>query len=126
VFHVVRHDKVVASSHSSVTKVMTSQPDKLLHMNIVGPARVCSFWGMWYVLVVVDDFSIYSWVFFMKAKNEAFTLARDLILRSQNEFPKNDMRAIRSDIGTKFKNTHFETFCSLGLEHQFSSSYVPP
>jgi transposase InsO family protein len=35
------------------------------------------------------------------------------------------MRAIRSDNGTEFKNTHFEIFCaSLGLEHQFSSSYA--
>jgi hypothetical protein len=33
------------------------------------------------VLVVVDDFSRYSWVFFMAAKDEAFTHARDLILR---------------------------------------------
>jgi hypothetical protein len=78
------------------------------------------------VLVVVDDFSRYSWVFFMAAKEEAFTHARDLILRLQNEFPKNAMRAIRSDNGTKFTNTQFATFCaSSGLEHQFSSSYVP-
>jgi transposase InsO family protein len=36
------------------------------------------------------------------------------------------MRVIHSDNGTKFKNTHFETFCaSLGLKHQFSSPYVP-
>jgi hypothetical protein len=33
------------------------------------------------VLVVIDDFSRYSWAFFMKAKDEAFTHARDLILR---------------------------------------------
>jgi transposase InsO family protein len=73
---------------------------------------------MWYVLVVVDDFSRYSWVFFMKAKDEVFTHAQDLILRLQNEFPKNVMRAIWCDNGTKFKNTHFYTFCaSLGLEH---------
>jgi hypothetical protein len=43
----------------------------------------------------------------MKANNEAFTHAQDLILRLQNEFPKIAMSA------------------SLGLEHQFSSSYVP-
>jgi transposase InsO family protein len=74
---------------------------------------------MCYVLLVVDDFSLYSWVFFMKVKDEAFIHARDLILRLQNEFPKNVMRVI-------YKNTHFETFCSsLGLEHQFSSPYVP-
>jgi transposase InsO family protein len=54
----------------------------------------------------------------MEGKDEAFSHARDLILRLQNEFPKNVMRAIHSDNGTKFKNTHFETFCaSLGLEH---------
>jgi transposase InsO family protein len=77
-------------------------------------------------LVIVDDFSRYSWVFFMEGKDEAFLHARDLILRLQNEFPKNAMRAIRSDNGTEFKNTHFKTFCaSLGLEHQFSSPYVP-
>jgi hypothetical protein len=39
-----------------VIKVMTSQLGELLHIDTVGPARVCSFRGMWYVLVVVDDF----------------------------------------------------------------------
>ena len=74
----------------------------------------------------MDDFSRYSWVFFMESKDEAFSHARDFILRLQNEFPKNAMRAICSNNGTKFKNAHFETFCaSLGLEHQFSSPYVP-
>jgi hypothetical protein len=41
-------------------------------------------------------------------------------------FPKNAMRVIHNDNGTELKNTHFETFSvSLGLEHQFSSPYVP-
>ena len=74
----------------------------------------------------MDDFSRYSYVLFMERKDEAFSHARDLILQLQNEFPKNAMRAIHSDYSTEFKNTHFETFCaSLGLEHQFSSPYVP-
>jgi hypothetical protein len=55
------------------------------------------------VIVVVDDFSRYSWVFFIAAKDEAFTHARDLILRLQNEFPKNAMRAIRGGNGAEFK-----------------------
>jgi hypothetical protein len=103
---------MVAASHSPVTKVMTSQLGELLHMDNVGPTRVCSFGGMWYVIVVVDNFSHYSWVFFMKAKNEAITHDRDLILSLQNEFPNNAMRVIRSDNGIEFKNTHFETFCA--------------
>jgi transposase InsO family protein len=117
---------MVAASHPLMNQVMTKEPGELLHMDTVGPARVRSDVGKWYVLVIVDNFSRYSWVFFIEGKDEAFSHAQDLILRLQNEFPKNAMRAIRSDNGTEFKNTHFETFCaSLGLEHQFSSPYVP-
>jgi transposase InsO family protein len=50
---------------------------------------------------------------------------RDLILRLKNERHGDAVRAIRSDNGSEFKNSHFETFChDLGLEHQFSSPYV--
>jgi transposase InsO family protein len=117
---------MVATSHPLVNQVITKELGELLHMDTVGPARVRSDGGKWYVLVIMDDFSRYSWVFFMKGKDEVFSHARDLILRLQNEFPKNAMRAIRSDNGIEFNNTHFETFRdSLGLEHQFSSLYVP-
>jgi hypothetical protein len=69
-------------------------------------------------VVIVDDFSRYTYVFCMESKDDAFSYARYLILMLQNEFPKNSMRAICSDNGTKLKNTHFEMFCaSLELEH---------
>jgi hypothetical protein len=55
-----------------VIKVMTKQPSELLHIDTVGPARVCSIREKWCVLVIVDDFSCYSWVFFMKEKDEIF------------------------------------------------------
>jgi hypothetical protein len=55
------------------------------------------------VLVVVDDFSRYSWVFFMVTKDEVFTHAQELILRLKNEFPKNFIKAIRSENGTNSK-----------------------
>ena len=57
----------------------------------------------------------------MRTKDEAYEFVRDLILRLKNELPQ-AMRAIRSDNGTEFKNTHFDAFCSdQGLEHQYSS-----
>ena len=85
---------MVPASHPPVTQVMTKGPGELLHMDTVGPARVRSEGGKWYVLVIVDDFSRYSWVFFMEGKDEAFSHVRDLILRLQTELPKNAMRAI--------------------------------
>jgi hypothetical protein len=50
VSHPCRHDNMVATFHSPATKVMTSQHGKLLHMDTIGLARVCSFGWMWYVL----------------------------------------------------------------------------
>jgi hypothetical protein len=45
VCHSCRHDNMVATSHSQVTNVMTSQPSDLLHMDTVGTAEVSSFGG---------------------------------------------------------------------------------
>jgi hypothetical protein len=95
-------------------------------MDLVGPARVRSAGGKWYV-VVVEDYSRYAWVFFLKDKGETFGFVRDLVLGLRNERHGDAIRAICSDNGSKFKNSHFETFChDLGLEHQFSSPYMPP
>ena len=46
---------------------------ELLHMDTIGPARVRSVSGKWYVLVIIDDFLRFSWVFFTETKDEAFS-----------------------------------------------------
>ncbi|WVZ97403.1 hypothetical protein U9M48_042943 [Paspalum notatum var. saurae] len=125
VCHPCRHGKMVAASHTPVNQVMTAYPGELLHMDTVGPSRVRSVGGKWYVLVIVDDFSCWSWVQFMESKDEVFEFVHDLVLRLRNE-SGHAMRALRSDNGSEFKNDRFKTFCqSQGLEHQFSSLYVP-
>jgi transposase InsO family protein len=79
------------------------------------------------VLVVVDDYSRYVWVFFLEDKGETFGFVRDLVLRLRNERQGDAIRAIRSDNGSEFRNSRFETFChDLGLQHRFSSPYTPP
>ncbi|WVZ76248.1 hypothetical protein U9M48_024236 [Paspalum notatum var. saurae] len=124
--HPYYHGKMVAASHTPVSQVMTFYPGELLHMDTVGPARVASVTGKRYVLAVMDDFSRFSWVFFMEFKDEAFGFVWDLVLRLRNENHK-ARRAIRSDNGGEFKNSQFENFCrDLGREHQFSSPYTSP
>jgi hypothetical protein len=66
------HGKMIIASHSLINTMMTEQPGQLLHMDIVGPSRVRSVGGKWYVLVIVDDYSCYSWVFFLKSKDKVF------------------------------------------------------
>ncbi len=120
-----RHAKMVASSHAPIVSVMMDAPGHLLHMDTVGPARVQSVGGKWYLLVIVDDFSRYSWVFFMATKDEAFQHFRGLFLRLDLEFP-GSLKRIRSDNGGEFQNASFEQFCNKRcLEHEFSSPRVP-
>jgi hypothetical protein len=65
-----RHGKMIDASHSLVNTVITKQSGQLLHMDIVSPSRVRSMGGKWYVLVIVDDYSCYSWIFFLESKDE--------------------------------------------------------
>jgi transposase InsO family protein len=87
-------------------------------MDLFGLAHVCSAFGKWYVLVIVDDYSRYAWVIFLADKGDTFGFVRDLILRLKNERHGDAVRAICNDNGSEFKNSRFETFCrDLGLEH---------
>jgi transposase InsO family protein len=95
-----RDAKMVASSHPPLTDVMTERPCKLLHMDLVGPARVRSAGVKWYVLVVADDYSRYAWVFFLEEKGEMFGFVRDFVLRLRNERHGDAIRAIHSDNGS--------------------------
>jgi hypothetical protein len=88
-----RYGKMIIASHSSINTVMTEQHRQLLYMDIVGPSQVCFMGGKWYVLIIVDDYSRYSWVFFLESKDEVFEHFQSLALRLNNEHP-NYLKAI--------------------------------
>jgi hypothetical protein len=115
------HDKMIATSYSSINIVMTEHPGQLLYMDTVGPSWVHSMGDKWYVFVIIDNYSHYSWVFFLESKDELLEHFRSLALRLNNEYP-NCLTAIRSDHGTEFRNTSFDEFC---LEHVIDHSFLP-
>jgi transposase InsO family protein len=104
-----RHGKVIATSHSSVNTMMSEHPEQLRHMDTIDPSRVRSIGGKWYVLVIIDYYSRYSWVFFLESKNEVFEHFQSLALRLNNEHP-NCLKIIHSDNGTEFRNASFDKF----------------
>jgi hypothetical protein len=101
------HGKMIVTSQSLVNTVMTEQYGQLLHMDTVGFSRVCSMGGKWYVLIILDDYSRYSWVFFSESNNEVFEHFQSLALRLNNEHP-NCLKAIHSDNETELRNTSFD------------------
>jgi transposase InsO family protein len=118
------HGKMIVASHSPINIMMTELPKQLLHMDTVAPFRVHSVDGKWYVLVIVDDYLCYSWVYFLESKDEVFEHIQSLALRLNNEHP-NCLKAIRSDNGTEVRNASFDQFCfEHGVDEQFSTPLV--
>ena len=103
--------KQIKSKHPFVASVQTSRLLELLHIDLMGPARVQSLGGKKYILVVVDDFTRYTWVVLLKDKGEAPEKMIHLCKKLQVE--KDTVIArIRSDRRREFENTKLATFCN--------------
>jgi len=61
--------KIVKSSFKTQDIVSTSRPLELLHIDLFGPVNTASLYGSKYGLVIVDDYSRWTWVKFLKSKD---------------------------------------------------------
>nr|GFA38168.1 retrovirus-related Pol polyprotein from transposon TNT 1-94 [Tanacetum cinerariifolium] len=59
------------ASHPPKPVLNSRQRLHLLHMDLCGPMRISSINEKRYVLVIVDDYSRYTWVHFLRSKDEA-------------------------------------------------------
>ncbi|KAJ0616238.1 putative RNA-directed DNA polymerase [Helianthus annuus] len=94
-------------------------------MDLFGPVNVKSITGDHYCLVVTDDYSRFSWVSFLKSKDETYDSLMALFKKIENLYQMR-IKRIRSDNGTEFKNNKMEEFCDeRGILHEFSAPYTP-
>jgi transposase InsO family protein len=94
-------------------------------MDLFGPIAYISISGNKYGLVIVDDFSHFTWVFFLQDKSEAKGIVKKFIRRVQHEFELK-VKNIRSDNGSEFRNTQVEEFLDEeGIKHELSAPYTP-
>ncbi|GKD23268.1 retrovirus-related pol polyprotein from transposon TNT 1-94 [Tanacetum coccineum] len=135
------HTKVASlMAHASYTKSMgkskkayhppkpvlnSKQRLHLLHMDLCGPMRVKSINGKRYILLIVDDYSCYTWVYFLISKDEApveiKTFLKKIIVLLQAL-----VIIVRTNNDTEFKNQLLqEYFNSVGISHQASSVRTP-
>jgi transposase InsO family protein len=74
--------------------------------------------------VIVDDYSRYTWVFFLRDKSHTCDIFKTFVRRVKNEFEQK-LKKVRSDNGSEFKNTNVEEFCDeKGINHLFSTTYT--
>ncbi|GKC24923.1 putative ribonuclease H-like domain-containing protein, partial [Tanacetum coccineum] len=101
------------------------KPLELLHMDLFGPVSVESINKKRYCLVVTDDFSRFSWVFFLATKDETSEILCNLIIGLENQLSHN-VKIIRCDNGTEFKNYAMNEFCAKkGIKREFSVARTP-
>ncbi|GJS86313.1 retrovirus-related pol polyprotein from transposon TNT 1-94 [Tanacetum coccineum] len=93
----------------------------LLHMDLCGQMRIASINGKWYVLVIVDDYSRYTWVLYLRSKDKASEEIKTF-LKKITVLLQAPVIIVRTNNGTKFKNQVLqEYFNSVGISHQASS-----
>jgi hypothetical protein len=101
---VFEKDKLCSSCIMSTSKAFD-----LLHMDLYGPTQYTSISGNKYGFVIVDDYTRYTWVFFLVDKSDVFVAFKSFIKGIHNEF-ETTIKRVRSDNGSEFKNTRIDEF----------------
>ncbi|GJY97465.1 putative ribonuclease H-like domain-containing protein [Tanacetum coccineum] len=112
---------------SCKTKTVSSisQPLQMLHMDLFGLTFVKSLMKKMYCLVVTDDFSRFSWVFFLATKDETSKILKTFITGIENLIDLK-VKVIRCDNRTEFKNRVMNQFCEMkGIKREFSVARTP-
>nr|GFA28185.1 retrotransposon protein, putative, Ty1-copia subclass [Tanacetum cinerariifolium] len=113
------------ASHPPKPVLNSKQRLHLLHMDLCGPIRIASINEKQYVLVIVDDYSRYTWVHFLRSKDEAPEVIIKFLKRI-TVLLQSLVIIIRIDNGTEFKNQVLkEYFDTVGISHQMSSVRTP-
>jgi transposase InsO family protein len=117
--------KQVGAPHHAKNIMTTTRPLKMLHMDLLCPIGYISIGGNKYNLVIIDDYSCLTWVFFLHNKSKTQEVLKKFLKRAQNEFDAN-IKKIRCDNGTEFKNTQVKDYLDEeGIKHEFLAPYTP-
>jgi transposase InsO family protein len=104
--------------------MITIRPLEMLHIDLFGPITYISIGGNKYGLVIIDDYSRFTWIFFLHDQSEIQEVLKKFLKRAQNEFDAK-FKKIRSDNGSEFKNTQVEDYPDQeGIKHEFLAPYT--
>ncbi|GJS51539.1 putative ribonuclease H-like domain-containing protein [Tanacetum coccineum] len=102
-----------------------SKPLNMLHMDLFGPINVKSLMKKSHCLDVTDNFSRFSWVFFLATKDETTGILKNFITEIENQLD-HKVKVIRCDNGTEFKNSVMIQFCEMkGIKREFNVARTP-
>jgi hypothetical protein len=116
--------KKVGVHHHAKKIMINTRPSEMLHMDLFGPVAYISIDGNKYGLVIIDNYSHFTWMFFLQDKSETQEVLKKFLKRVQNKFDAK-VNKIRSHNSTEFKNTQVEDFLDEeGIKHEFLAPYT--
>ncbi|GBN22002.1 Retrovirus-related Pol polyprotein from transposon TNT 1-94 [Araneus ventricosus] len=113
------------ASLPNIDKIRTQHVLELVHMDIWGPAPVKSLGGAEYFYSIIDDYSRYAVVYFLKHKNEAFECFK-AYKQAMERLTNRKIKRVRSDNGTEFSADYFEQYLiNEGIKIERTNTYSP-
>ncbi|PKA47383.1 Retrovirus-related Pol polyprotein from transposon TNT 1-94 [Apostasia shenzhenica] len=101
------------------------QPLQLIHTDLCGKMSTESLGNCFYFLTFIDDYSRYTWVYFLKSKSESFKYFKEFkaLVEKMSGFK---IQNLRSDRGGEFNSFEFNEYCKIeGINRQLTAPYTP-
>lgn len=93
---------------------------ELVHTDLIGPTKTSSYSGNHFAIVLVDDHSRYTWIYFLKEKSEVLSKFVEFTEAIEKEFGQL-IKCLRSDNGGEFMSTDFFQYCNRnGIQRQMT------
>jgi transposase InsO family protein len=116
--------KQVGAPHHAKNIMITIRTLEMLHMDLFDPIAYISIGSNKYGLIIIDDYSRFTWVFFLQDKGETQEVLKKFLKRAPIEFDTK-VKKIRSDNDTEFKNTQIKDYLDEeGIKHEFLAPYT--
>ena len=71
--------KQVENTHPKKSMIYTSKAFELLHTDLFGPTQYTCIGGNKYGFVIVDDYTRYTWIFFLVDKSDVFAILKSFV-----------------------------------------------
>lgn len=101
--------KAACGSFPMVGGTRATQLLELVHSNVCGPVFVLSLGGAKYILIFIDDFSRYGWLYTLKHKSDAFEVFKGFQTLAEQQ-SGHQLKCLRTDNGGEYDSNAFNDF----------------
>ena len=100
----------------------SNAPFQIIHSDIWGPSSILFFHGYRYFVVFIDDFTRFSWIYFLKNKSDVYDIFLNFKALIETQF-STKIKAFHSDWGSEYQKLN-KYFQSNGIIHQIACPYT--